>query len=151
MQEELVYRLLSGKARPPVKASREAAGFDLSSAVDCVIPSGTRALVSTDLSITVPEGTYGRLASRSGLALNHCIDVAAGVVDRDFRGNVGVVLVNSSPQPFVVRAGDRVAQLVCERVSYPALVEAGTASAAVVPTGERNDSGFGSTGICRES
>lgn len=64
------------------------------SAVDCTIPARGRAVVSTDLSIAIPIGTYARVAPRSGLAVKHFIDTGAGVVDEDYRGTVGVVLFN---------------------------------------------------------
>lgn len=66
------------------------------SAVDCTIPARGRAVVSTDLSIAIPSGTYARVAPRSGLAVKHFIDTGAGVVDEDYRGTVGVVLFNHS-------------------------------------------------------
>eukprot|EP00063_Salmo_salar_P008129 XP_013982964.1 PREDICTED: deoxyuridine 5'-triphosphate nucleotidohydrolase-like [Salmo salar] len=80
-------------------------------------------------------------APRSGLAAKHFIDVGAGVVDEDYRGNVGVVLFNFSKETFEVKKGDRVAQLVCERICYPDLQELKTLDET-----ERGAGGFGSTG-----
>ena len=71
------------------------------------------------IQIKVPRGTYGRVAPRSGLAWKNHIDIGAGVVDEDYRGNVGVVMFNHSDSEFIVKAGDRVAQLVCEKIEYP--------------------------------
>jgi dUTP pyrophosphatase len=77
----------------------------------------------TDLQIHVPEGYYGSIAPRSGPALHHHIDVGAGVIDEDYRGNVTVILFNHSDKLFVINRGDRVAQLICEKVYYPVLEE----------------------------
>lgn len=77
----------------------------------------------TDIQIAVPNGTYGRVAPRSGLAHKHFIDVGAGVIDQDYRGNVGVILFNFGENVFKVNKGDRIAQLICERISYPDIQE----------------------------
>lgn len=77
----------------------------------------------TDLQIAVPKGTYGRIAPRSGLAAVYHLDVGAGVIDPDYRGNVCVVLFNHSKEDFVVCRGDRVAQIICEKVVAPTLEE----------------------------
>ena len=87
-----------------------------------VIPSKGRALVPLDLSIAVPEGTYGRMAPRSGLALKHGIDVGAGVVDSDDRGPLYVLLFNFGDEDFNIRTGDRIAQLIIERVMMSQVV-----------------------------
>jgi dUTP pyrophosphatase len=79
--------------------------------------------VVTDLQIQVPEGFYGRIAPRSGLALHHHIDIGAGVIDEDYRGNVTVILFNHSDKLFVINRGDCVAQLICEKIYYPVLEE----------------------------
>lgn len=89
----------------------------------------------------VPEGTYGRVAPRSGLAVKNFIDVGAGVIDQDYRGNVGVVLFNHADVPFEVKKGDRIAQLICEQILYPELIELDTLSETA-----RGEGGFGSTG-----
>ena len=75
------------------------------------------------MTTTAAEGTYGRIAARSGLAAKFSIDVGAGVVDPDYRGIVCVLLVNRGTNDFEVRTGDRIAQLILERVSLPTLVE----------------------------
>ncbi|EEF52557.1 deoxyuridine 5'-triphosphate nucleotidohydrolase, putative [Ricinus communis] len=81
---------LSDKAILPTRGSLLSAGYDLSSATDTKVPARGKALIPTDLSIAVPEGTYARIAPRSGLAWKHSIDVGAGVIDADYRGPVGV-------------------------------------------------------------
>lgn len=86
------------------------------SAYDATVPAGRQALIKTDLSIAIPPNTYARIAPRSGLAVKKMIDVGAGVVDYDYRGPVGVVLFNHGPDDFIVKRGDRVAQLILERI-----------------------------------
>lgn len=138
----LQVKFLSENATMPIRGSAESAGFDLSSAVDTVIHAGKRGVVSTDLAIACPLGTYGRVAPRSGLAVKKFIDVGAGVIDSDYRGNVGVVLFNFGEEDFVVNKGDRVAQLILERISMiPA------SKVAELDDTIRGKGGFGSTGV----
>ncbi|XP_061433473.1 deoxyuridine 5'-triphosphate nucleotidohydrolase, mitochondrial-like [Lethenteron reissneri] len=137
----LRFAKLSANAVAPYKASDKAAGFDLHSAYDYEIPPMDRLVVQTDIQIALPEGCYGRIAPRSGLAAKHGIDVGAGVVDEDYRGNVGVVLFNFGKKPFLVKRGDRIAQLICEKIFYPQLEECTS-----LENTERGSGGFGSTG-----
>lgn len=132
---------LSEHATAPTRGSARAAGYDLYSAYDYTIPSMEKALVKTDIQIAVPSGCYGRVAPRSGLAVKHFIDVGAGVIDEDYRGNVGVVLFNFGKEKFEVKKGDRIAQLICERILYPDLEEVQT-----LDNTERGSGGFGSSG-----
>lgn len=115
----LQVRRIHDDARVPQRSTLGAAGYDLSSVERVKVSAGGRALVPTGLKITVPEGTYGRIAPRSGLAWNHGIDVGAGVIDRDYAGEVCVILFNHDDADFVVEAGDRVAQLVLEKIVTP--------------------------------
>uniref|UniRef100_A0A453H1T0 Deoxyuridine 5'-triphosphate nucleotidohydrolase n=1 Tax=Aegilops tauschii subsp. strangulata TaxID=200361 RepID=A0A453H1T0_AEGTS len=112
------------------------------SAVETVVPARGKALVATDLSIAIPEGTYARIAPRSGLALKHAIDAGAGVIDADYRGPVGVVLFNHSEVDFVVKPGDRVAQMIIQVIATPEVAEVEDLDATV-----RGEGGFGSTGV----
>ncbi|KAM9860964.1 deoxyuridine 5'-triphosphate nucleotidohydrolase, mitochondrial [Aulostomus maculatus] len=137
----LRFAKLSEHATTPTRGSAQAAGYDLYSAYNYSIAPMDKAIVKTDIQIAVPHGCYGRVAPRSGLAVKHFIDVGAGVVDEDYRGNVGVVLFNFSKDVFEVKKGDRVAQLVCERICYPELEEQETLDQT-----ERGAGGFGSTG-----
>lgn len=132
---------LSEHATAPTRGSARAAGYDLYSAYDYTIPPMEKAIVKTDIQIAVPSGCYGRVAPRSGLAVKHFIDVGAGVIDEDYRGNVGVVLFNFGKEKFEVKKGDRIAQLICERIFYPDLEEVKT-----LDDTERGSGGFGSTG-----
>ena len=87
---------LTDKARLPERATSSAAGVDLFSAYTYFLPPRSEILVQTDLQIQVPEGSYGRVAPRSGLAIKNFIHIGAGVVDSDYRGNLGVVVFNLS-------------------------------------------------------
>jgi len=140
--EFLQVKKLSEYATIPKRASQYAAGFDLSSACDIEVPPRGKALVKTDISIAIPENTYARIAPRSGLAVKNFIDVGAGVVDYDYRGNVGVVLFNHSDGVFSVKRGDRIAQLILEKISMANVVEVCELS----ETG-RGEGGFGSSGV----
>jgi dUTP pyrophosphatase len=104
------------------------------------VPARGKALVFTDLQIQLPDGCYGRIAPRSGLALNHHVHVGGGVIDRDYRGNLGVLIYNHSYTPFIITQGDRIAQLICEKISYPTIEEVQTLDST-----KRSAEGFGST------
>nr|CAD1837348.1 unnamed protein product [Ananas comosus var. bracteatus] len=138
----LRIKRLSENAVIPSRASPLSAGYDLSSAVDTKVPARGKALVATDLRVAVPEGTYARIAPRSGLAWKHSIDVGAGVIDADYRGPVGIVLFNFSDVDFKVKRGDRIAQMILERIETPEVAEVDDLDAT-----ERGVGGFGSTGI----
>ncbi len=101
--------------------------------------------VKTDISVAIPHGCYGRVAPRSGLAWKHFIDVGAGVIDEDYRGNVCVILFNFSDKQFVVKSGDRIAQLICEQIADTELLE------TKLDETQRSDAGFGSTGISKNN
>ena len=141
-QNILRVKILTNKGRLPVKGSQYAAGHDLYSARDIIVPARGTALVDTDISINVPYGTYGRVAPRSGLALKNSIDVGAGVIDHDYTGPVGVILFNHGNTDFNIKEGDRIAQLIIE-VCIPnakvKLVE------HLLDT-KRGSNGFGSSG-----
>ncbi|KAG2416910.1 deoxyuridine 5'-triphosphate nucleotidohydrolase [Aspergillus terreus] len=137
----LQVKKLTESGRAPTRGSAFAAGYDMYSAKDTVIPAKGKALVDTGIAIAVPEGTYGRIAPRSGLASKHFIDTGAGVIDADYRGEVKVLLFNFSDVDFTVKEGDRVAQLVLERIYTPEVVVVEELEESV-----RGAGGFGSTG-----
>ena len=130
------------EAKLPVRATPDSAGYDLASS-DCkTIPPGGRSLVATGLSIKVPPGTYGRIAPRSGLAVRNGIQVGAGVIDSDYTGEIKVVLFNSDlNNSFVINSGDRIAQLILEKIECPDVEEVFDLTST-----DRGDGGFGSTG-----
>ncbi|TMX02101.1 hypothetical protein EJD97_022587 [Solanum chilense] len=133
---------LSNNAVLPSRGSPLSAGYDLSSATETKVPARGKALVPTDLSIAVPEGTYARIAPRSGLTWKHSIDVGAGVIDADYRGPVGVILFNHCDVDFEVKIGDRIAQLIIEKIMVPEVEEVDDLDSTV-----RGSGGFGSTGV----
>ncbi|KAF8138677.1 dUTPase-like protein [Boletus edulis] len=138
---QLLVKRLSEKAKLPTRGSPLAAGYDLCSAEKKMIPARGKALIDTQLSIAVPIGTYGRVAPRSGLASKFMIDTGAGVVDADYRGTVFVLLFNLSDQDFEVQEGDRIAQLVLEKICNPDVLEVENLDQTI-----RGVNGFGSTG-----
>ncbi|XP_039040782.1 deoxyuridine 5'-triphosphate nucleotidohydrolase-like [Hibiscus syriacus] len=138
----LRVKKLSKKAVLPSRGSPLAAGYDLSSAIDTKVPARGKALVATDLSISIPEETYARVAPRSGLAWKHSTDVGAGVIDADYRGPLGVILFNHSEIDFEVKVGDRIAQLIIEKIMTPDVLEVEDLDSTTRGTG-----GFGSTGV----
>jgi len=96
----LKFAKLSDKAVAPHRATLGAAGFDLASAEAGMVKPGERRLFKMDLALELPAGTYGQVAGRSGLALKHGIQVMAGVIDSDYRGNVGALLLNMGEKAF---------------------------------------------------
>lgn len=142
MPSKLLVKRISEFATLPTKGSKLAAGYDLYAAYDHVIKARGKEMVKTDLQIALPSGTYGRVAPRSGLAWKHSIDVGAGVIDEDYRGPLNVILFNFSDTDFEVKRGDRVAQLICEKIEQTDLVEA-----TDLDNTDRGAGGFGSTGI----
>lgn len=132
-------------ARLPAYQSAGAAGADLHAHLDAdlVIPPGGRALVPTGLSVEIPPGFEGQVRPRSGLAAGSGVTVlnAPGTIDSDYRGEVRVILINLGAEPFRVRHGDRIAQLVIAPV-----VRADFSRAGTVGDTERGSGGFGSTG-----
>jgi dUTP pyrophosphatase len=132
---------LHANAQAPARASELAAGYDLCCLEAFSIPPGGHAAVGTGLAVQVPEGTYGRIAPRSGLAVRHGIAVLAGVIDRDYTGELRVVLHNTSETTFEAGAGTRIAQLILERCSTPPVTIVDE-----LPSTTRGSGGFGSTG-----
>lgn len=141
MQDVLKIKLLGPNAKAPVKSTPGAAGYDMYSSEACVVPANGKALVSTDIAVAIPTNCYGRVAPRSGLASKHSIHVGAGVIDSDYRGDVSVLLFNLSSEPFAINVGDRIAQLIIERICLPDTVVVDDLDETA-----RGAGGFGSTG-----
>ncbi len=142
-----IKRLPGGEGMPlPKYHTEHAAGMDLLAAVteDLVLAPGKRALVPTGISIELPEGFEAQVRPRSGLAIKHGVTLvnSPGTIDADYRGEVGVILINLGEKDFRVRRGDRIAQMVVGRV-----VRAEPAEAVTLTDTERGDGGFGHTGI----
>jgi deoxyuridine 5'-triphosphate nucleotidohydrolase len=141
-EEKLRIKRLCKEARCPTKGSDEAAGWDLYSIQEKEIPSGGHSLITTGISITIPKGTYARIAPRSGLAVKNMIGIGAGVIDADYRGEVKVLLFNHGTQPFFIKDGDRIAQMILEKYSKAKIEE----TKDLIET-TRGTKGFGSSGI----
>ena len=137
----LCFKKLTTNARTPIRASKYAAGFDLFSAETKVVDAYSHCIINTDIAIMLPQGTYGRIAPRSGLTVKYFIDIGAGVIDGDYRGNVGIVIFNHHNKAFLVNKGDKIAQLIIERISMPKLIEVEQFEVT-----ERGINGYGSTG-----
>ena len=134
-------KILNSEAYIPKPADERSAGYDLKSMEDMVIPPGMRRLFKTGIALSLPDGVYGRIAPRSGLARDHGIDVLAGVIDPNYTGEIGVILINLGTSDFVVAKGDRIAQIIFEnynKVSFSVVDK--------LAETERNQGGFGSTG-----
>lgn len=141
-----IQRLPHGRDLPlPSYATADAAGMDLLAAVeiDIAIDPGHRVLVPTGIALALPVGYEAQVRPRSGLALKHGITVlnAPGTIDADYRGEVGVILVNLGDQPFAIRRGERIAQMVVAPVTRAILDDV-----TVLPASVRGAGGFGSTG-----
>jgi dUTP pyrophosphatase len=141
---DLPVRRLDPGLPLPAYAHPGDAGADLRAADEVVLPPGGRATVGTGIAIAVPDGYAAFVHPRSGLASRHGITLvnAPGTVDAGYRGEVRVVLLNTDPaEPFTVRRGDRIAQLVVQPVTRVRFLDV-----AELPATPRGEGGFGSTG-----
>ena len=143
-----VKRLPHGEGLPlPSYQSKEAAGLDVVAGVPegapVAIPPGARALIPTGFALELPRGYEAQVRPRSGLALKHGITLlnSPGTIDSDYRGELMVILINHGDEPFLVRRGERIAQLVVAPVSHAEIVAAEELAAT-----SRGPGGFGSTG-----
>lgn len=146
--EVLIKRLEGNEDLPlPRQMSALAAGFDLHAAVKpdepVILQPGERALVPAGIAIAMPAGMEAQVRPRSGLAVKHGVTVlnAPGTIDADYRGEIKVPLINLGQEPFVVRRGERIAQMVFQLLPDIRLVEAD-----VLDSTERGEGGFGHTG-----
>jgi dUTP pyrophosphatase len=143
--ELLVVRLPHGEGLPlPKRATADSAGMDLVAAVDVSIAPGERKLVPTGLKVAVPSGYELQLRPRSGLALKHGITLpnTPATIDADYRGELQVILINLGAEPFTVHRGDRIAQMLVQRVE-----PVGFREVRELPASDRGAGGFGSTGV----
>lgn len=141
-QPKFRVKKLSEYATIPTRGSAGAAGYDLHAAYDGVVPKRGKALIKTDISMAIDPSVYGRVAPRSGLAWKNSIDVGAGVIDSDYRGNIGVILFNHGDEDFTVKRDDRIAQLVFEKIEIVDFDEVEDLDESA-----RGEGGFGSTGV----
>lgn len=143
VNDNLVLKIkkLHPDAKIPIRGSPLAASYDIFSNEEFTIAPKGKYLFSTGISMAIPSGHYGRVAPRSGLATKHFIDVGAGVIDEDYRGEVKVLLFNFGEDGYLVGKGDRIAQLILERISTPKIEEVEELDSTI-----RGEGGFGSTG-----
>lgn len=139
--EVLSFKRLDPSATLPARGSSHAAGLDLHSIAEVTLEPGQRSLVATGLAASIPVGYYGRVAPRSGLATKQGLDVMAGVIDADYRGEILCLLYNAGEDRIVLSAQTKICQLIIEKIITPTAVWSDEISET-----ERGDGGFGSTG-----
>lgn len=137
----LRFKQLDSRAVLPKRGSALAAGLDVCSIEDVEIQPKQRALARTGLAVAIPPGFYGRVAPRSGLAVKQGLDVLAGVIDSDYRGEVCIVLYNTGDDAIVLPAGSKVCQLILEQIITPEAAWVNDLDETA-----RGAAGFGSTG-----
>lgn len=141
MTNTLKFKQLDDRAILPTRGSATSAGLDLYSIEDITIEPKQRVLARTGLAVAVPVGFYGRVAPRSGLAVKNGLDVLAGVVDSDYRGELCCALLNTGDGPIALPSGSRLCQLIIEQIITPTPVWAEELDETA-----RGAGGFGSTG-----
>jgi len=137
----LGFKKLDDRATLPTRGSVLSAGLDLCSIEDLTIEPKQRQLARTGLAVAIPEGYYGRIAPRSGLALRTGLDVLSGVIDADYRGEIGCLLYNSGDETINLPAHTKICQLIIEKIITPEAVWADEINET-----DRGSGGFGSTG-----
>jgi len=139
---DVQIKLLSENAKIPSQGTSMSAGYDLYAAEEGLVPRHSRKLIKTNVSMSIPMNHYGRVAPRSGLAYKNGIDVLAGVIDSDYRGDIGVVLYNTDKDSdFNVKIGDKIAQIIIEPCSSVNFMKT-----QILSNSNRGESGYGHTG-----
>ena len=139
--DKLYIKLINNNINIPIRGTCDSAGLDLFSNENGFINPLSRVMISTGIIVKIPMGYYGRIAPRSGLALKNGIDVLAGVIDSDYRGEIKVILINLSTEIQTIQDGDRIAQLV-----FCAVEKANLESVIELEITQRGEGGFGHTG-----
>jgi dUTP pyrophosphatase len=139
--ETLEFQRLDPRAVLPTRGSAASAGLDLYSIELVRLEPGQRVVARTGLAVAVPEGFYGRVAPRSGLATKNGLDVLAGVIDADYRGEIGCLILNAGRELIELPAQSKICQLIIEKIITPRAVWADELGET-----ERGAGGFGSTG-----
>ncbi len=138
---ELKIQRTDKEVELPKYAHEGDAAFDLRSIEDTTIPPSEKHIIQTGIKMAIPQGYFGNIRDRSGLAAKQAAHVLAGVVDSGYRGDVGVVMINLGKEPIEIKKGDRVAQMLIQKIETPTIVEAENLDDTT-----RGDGGFGSTG-----
>ena len=137
----LEFKRVDQRATLPSRGSEFSAGLDLYSIEDITIEPKQRTLAKTGLAVAIPPGHYGRIAPRSGLAMKQGLDVLSGVIDSDYRGEIGCLLYNTGDEPIHLPAQTKICQLIIEKIELPAAVWSDDLVETI-----RGSGGFGSTG-----
>ena len=142
-----IKRLKKDRPAPmPQYMTEGSSGMDLFACLDkeVILEPGERRLIPTGISVAIPQGFEGQVRPRSGLAIQKGIGIVngPGTIDADYRGEIGVLLINFGNEPFTIRNGERIAQMVISRVSRANLEEVDD-----LPPTRRQGGGFGHTGI----
>ena len=141
--DQLAIQLLHPAARPPARTRAGDAAYDLACVEAFTLAPGERAMVPTGIAVAIPPGVAGLVLPRSGLAIKHgiaCVN-APGLIDPNYRGEIGVILINHGSEPWSAQAGDRIAQLLVTPFAAPALT-----AVDALPDSDRGAGGFGSSG-----
>ena len=133
---ELQFVKMSPRAVVPTKATKCSRGLDLHSPDNYLIRPKKQILIPTQIKLGIPPGYYGRIGSKSRLAIQNQVHVAAGVIDPDYSGEIKVLLINNSKHYYQVKKGEPIAQLILEKASMPILKQV-----KELPTTERGDRG----------
>ena len=144
------FKRLATDSVVPTASTRGSAGMDIASRVSAVIPAKEWITVPTGIAIEIPRNCYARIAPRSGLAFHYGLMINAGVIDSDYRGEIKVIIYNPGTTAYRISAGDKIAQLIFERIYAPAdlavrIVNTNTEEDDDLTSSERGDQGFGST------
>ena len=144
MKVNIKVKLLSDRAKLPHYQHRSDCGMDVCAIEDHIILAGRRALIATGLAFELPDYCQIEVRSRSGLAIKHGIAVlnSPGTIDSNYRGELGVILINHGTEAFKVKAGDRIAQIV-----FMPFYTANLEDSELLEDSDRGSGGFGSTGV----
>lgn len=137
----LLIKRLNDKAILPIRGTEKSIGYDLYATEDFIIGELGRDLIPTGIAIQLPPNTYGQIAPRSSLALNHGLQTGAGIIDEDYRGEIKVLLFNLSKDVYYGKKGDKIAQLIIHDITYYPTQEVQSINET-----KRGIKGFGSTG-----
>ena len=138
---QIKVKKLDENAKMPEKSSKCAAGWDLYALKDDSVPPKNRCIIKTGIAMEIPDGYYGRIVDRSSMALKFKQDIKAGTIDSDYRGEIGILMHNDTEDRFLIKAGDKIAQMLIKKEPLVEMVQVDELSLT-----ERGSGGFGSTG-----
>ena len=141
--QKILIKRLSPNARIPTKKSSQAAGFDITAPIPVYVPPLSSRVIGIKIALQIPNGYYGRIAARSGLAKDQQLTVLGGVIDSDYRGEIQVILMNLGSYPVDLPEQSRIAQIIIEKVHEDHDME----ETNTLNETERDNAGLGSSGI----